>query len=97
MNRLIVPVAILGLAFLLVAQQQDRIRRLPDGRSQNEAILEADHQKSLKDADELVTLIEQLKVELEKNDRHVLSISSIRTAEKIEKIAKRIKNRLKRY
>lgn len=97
MSRLIPPVVILVAALVLAAQDKGRFRRLPDGRSQAEAILEQDHKKSLEDVTELVTLVEQLKIELEKNDKHVLSISSIRTAEKIEKLAKRIKNRLKRY
>jgi GTP-binding protein EngB required for normal cell division len=71
--------------------------RLPDGKSQQEEILKADHQKSLKDAAELVELAEQLKAELERNDRHVLSISSLKKTEQIEKLAKRIRGRLRRY
>ena len=70
--------------------------RLPDGKSQREAILKAEHEKSLRDAAELLTLSEELKAELEKNDRHVVSVSSLRKTEEIEKLAKRIRNRLKR-
>ncbi|MCP5110372.1 MAG: hypothetical protein GY953_06015, partial [bacterium] len=95
--RLTVLVVALGLCLALAGQEKERFGRLPDGRSQSEAILTEDHKKSLEDVAELVALTEQLKVELEKNDKHVLSIRSIRTAEKIEKIAKRVKNRLKRY
>lgn len=98
MKRLILPVALLLAALLpLTSQDKDRYGRLPDGRSQAEAILKADHEKSLQEAAELLKLAEELKTELEENDRHVLSVTSIRTAEKIEKLAKRIKNRLKRY
>ena len=68
--------------------------RLPDGKSQQDEILKADHQKDLKDAAELIELAEQLKQELEKNDRHVLSISSLKKTEEIEKLAKRIRSRL---
>jgi len=71
--------------------------RLPSGKSQREEILKADHEKSLRDAADLVKAAEDLKVELEKNDRHVLSVSSIEKTEKIEKLAKRIRSRLKRY
>jgi hypothetical protein len=70
--------------------------RLPDGKSQQEAILKAEHEKSLKDAAELLALSEELKAELEKNDRHVVSVSSLRKTEEIERLAKRIRNRLKR-
>ncbi|HZT30778.1 MAG TPA: hypothetical protein VFA33_12890 [Bryobacteraceae bacterium] len=70
---------------------------LPNGKSQAEAILKADHEKDLKDAAQLVELSEQLKEELEKNDRHVLSVSSLKKTEEIEKIAKRIRSRLRRF
>jgi len=68
--------------------------RLPDGKLQRDAILKADHEKDLKDAAQLIELAEELKQELEKNDRHVLSISSLKKTEEIEKLAKRIHARL---
>ena len=71
--------------------------RLPDGRSQREEMLKQDHKKSLEDADELLKLAEQLKGDLERDDRHVLSISTLKKTEEIEKLAKRIRGRLKRY
>ena len=71
--------------------------RLPNGKSQQEEILKADHEKDLKDASQLIELAEQLKQELEKNDRHVLSVSSLKKTEEIEKIAKRIRSRLRRF
>ena len=67
---------------------------LPNGKSQQDEILKADHERDLKDAAQLVDLAEQLKQELEKNDRHVLSISSLKKTEEIEKLAKRIHSRL---
>src|ERR1035437_2651118 len=45
---------------------------LPNGKSQKEEILKAEHQQNLKDAAELADLAEQLKMELEKNDRYIL-------------------------
>ena len=71
--------------------------KLPDGTSQREAILKADHEKSLKDADELIKLAEDLKIDLEKNDRHVLSVATLKKLDDIEKMTKRIRGRLKRY
>jgi hypothetical protein len=71
--------------------------RLPDGRSQSEEILKADHQQNLKEAAELVKLAEDLKAELEKNDRHVLSMGAVKKTDDIERLAKRIRGRLKRY
>jgi|SRR5690349_1114262 hypothetical protein len=71
--------------------------RMPNGKLQQDEILKADHEKSVKDAAQLIELAEGLKAELEKDDTHVLSISSLKKTEEIEKIAKRIRSRLKRF
>lgn len=71
--------------------------RLPNGRSLKEEVLKAEHQKTLKDASELLKLAEELKAELEKNDRHVLSLSMLKKLEDIEKLARRIRTRTTRY
>ena len=71
--------------------------RLPNGKSQKEEILKADHEKSVEDAGKLMTLTEELKIELEKNDRHVLAISTLKKLDDIEKLTKRIRSRLRRY
>lgn len=77
--------------------RDDADHKLPNGKSQNEEILKVDYQKSLKDAAELVDLSQALQKELESNDRHVLSLSSLKKAEEIEKIAKRIRGRMRRF
>lgn len=71
--------------------------RLPNGKSQKDAIAKEDYEKSLEDVRELVKLAQELQANLEKNDRFVVSISDIRKTEDIEKLAKRIRGRLKRY
>lgn len=101
MKRLILPALLVLAAAILAAPQVDAPdltkRRMPDGRTQAEVILEHEHQQALDEAGELLNLAEQLKSELEKNDHHVLSLDSIRTTEEIEKLAKKIRKRLKRY
>jgi hypothetical protein len=103
-KRIIGFAAALGVALALCAFQRPRTApqgpgeddvQLPNGKSQQQEILKADHQKDLKDAAQLVDLAEQLKAELEKNDQNVLSISSIKKTEEIEKIAKRIRARIR--
>jgi len=100
-------IAALGLALALmpVATPQrpphglppeDGETRLPNGKTQQEEILKADHERDLKDAAQLIDLAEGLKEELEKNDQHVLSLSSLKKTEEIEKLAKRIRSRLRR-
>jgi hypothetical protein len=69
--------------------------RLPNGKLQRDEILKADFQKSLEDARELSKLADQLKADLEKNDRYVLSLATLKKTEDIEKLAKRIHDRLK--
>lgn len=94
---------IFALIFCLAAPAQQPAAsdssdvKLPNGKSQREEILKADHERSLKDASELMKLSEELKIELEENDRHVLSVGMIKKLEDIEKLAKRIRGRLKRF
>jgi hypothetical protein len=83
-------------AFAQVTPEQREIR-LPSGKLQKEEILKADHEKSLEDASELLKLAEELNIELEKNDRHVLSVDTLKKLDNIEKLAKKIRSRLKRY
>ena len=66
-------------------------------RSQIDEILKADRKKSLEDAGKLQQLADELKIELEKTDSHVLSVSALKKAEEIEKIAKRIRGRMRRF
>jgi hypothetical protein len=77
-----------------IAPSEGDTTTLPNGKSQQDEILKADHEKDLKDAAQLIELAGQLKEELEKNDRHVLSLSSLKKTEEIEKLAKRIHSRL---
>jgi DNA mismatch repair ATPase MutS len=100
----------LALAFAMSAQEPpdlprhprsmtdpDEDVRLPNGKLQKDEILKADFQKSLDEARELSKLADQLKADLEKNDRYVLSIPTLKKAEDIEKLAKRIHDRMKHY
>ena len=104
MKSLILSAAIL-IPLALFPQQTDRQQepqkpeevRLPNGKLQRDEILKADHEKSVKDAAQLIELAESLKQELEKDDAHVLSVSSLRKTEEIEKIARRIRARLKHF
>ena len=76
---------------------EDTEIRLPNGKSQKEEILKADHEKSLEDSAKLIELSEDVKADLEKNDRHVVSVGTLKKLEDIEKLSKRIRSRLKRY
>jgi hypothetical protein len=66
-------------------------------RSQREALIKADHKKNLDDAAALLKLAEDLKADFEKEDAYVISVKDIKETEDIEKLAKNIHGRLKRY
>ncbi len=74
-------------------QEQDVT--LPNGKLQRDEILKAEHQQNLKDAADMAELAEQLKIDLEKNDRFVVSMATIKKTDDIEKLAKRIRGRLR--
>ena len=69
--------------------------RLPNGKMQRDEILKAEYEQNLKDAAQLADLAEQLKQELEKNDRYVLSVSTLKKTDEIEKLVKKIRSRLR--
>ena len=69
--------------------------RLPNGKMQKDEILKAEHEQNLKDAAQLAELAQQLQEDLEKQDRFVLSMNTLKKTEDIEKLAKRIRGRLR--
>ena len=95
---LILPLLGFGLLFSQVEPVDrggaDRDVKLPNGKSQQEEILKVEFKKTLEDAAELVKLAEQLQDDLIKDDRHVLSMSSLKQLDNIEKLTKRIRSRL---
>ena len=103
MKRLLLPAVVLIPLALFSQQPLDRHQepskpaevRLPNGKLQQDEILKSDHDKTVKDAAQLIELAESLKKEIEKDDSHVLSISSLKKTEEIEKLAKRIRARLR--
>ena len=69
--------------------------KLPNGKSQKDAIAKEDHQQAMKDVNELISIAEQLRDELQKSGEHVVSVSSVKKTEEIERLARKIRGRLK--
>ncbi len=69
-------------------------KKLPNGKSQKNAMAKEQHEQALKDANELVTAAQQLRDELQKAGDYVVPVSSLKKTEQIEKLAKRIRGRL---
>jgi hypothetical protein len=69
--------------------------RLPNGKSQRDAIAKAEHEQSLKDAAKLVSLSQEIRDELQKAGNYVVPLSTVKKTEEIEKLARKIRARLK--
>ena len=70
-------------------------RKLPNGKSQRDAIAKQNHEQSLKDANELIQAATSLRDELQKAGIYVVPLTSVKKTEEIEKLARRIRGRLK--
>ncbi len=64
---------------------------------QKQELLKSSFEKMKRDADELAALANSLQEDLGKSNQHVLSLKIVNKAEKIEKLAKRIKEAAKGY
>ena len=63
----------------------DRARMAADQRQQ----------KMLQDADKLLELAQHLKVSVDKTDKNTLSVNVVREAERIEKLARQVKDNMR--
>jgi hypothetical protein len=66
-------------------------------RKQKKELLKQNFEKMKRDAEELATLAQALQEELAKSNENVLSFQVVTKAEKIEKLAKRIKRTARGY
>lgn len=95
--------ALLGLTSTAAAQRGGQVTdpfhpedtKLPNGKSQRDEILKADHETNIKDAAELVDLAQQLQQQIEKNDAFVFSLATLKKTDEIEKLVKKIRSRIR--
>ncbi len=80
---------------LPIPPNPDEDRKLPNGKSMKDEIAKHDHQLALKDADELISAAKELKEQLEKAGDYVVPLATVKKTEEIEKLARRIRGRLK--
>jgi len=71
--------------------------KLPNGKLQRDEIAKADYKKNVEDAAELLKLAGELKADLDKDTAYVVSVKDMKRTEDIEKLARNIRGRLKRY
>jgi hypothetical protein len=70
-------------------------RKLPNGKSQKDAIAKQNHEQSLKDAHDLIEAAKGLRDELQSAGSYVVPLNAVKKTEEIEKLARRIRGRLK--
>ena len=80
-----------------ISPRPDEEVPLPNAQIRRDEVLKADYEKSLNDVRELAKLAEDLKTDLEKTDRFSISLATVKKTEEIEKLAKRIRLRIKRF
>ena len=71
--------------------------QFPDGKSMPQEILKQDHKKNLADAAAMAKLAEEVSEDLEKDDRFVYSLKTMKKLDEIEKLTKAIRARIKKY
>jgi hypothetical protein len=70
--------------------------KLPNGKSQKDEIIRADYERNLRDAGELARLAGEIKDDLEKGDRYLVSLKTLKKLDDAEKLTKDIRQRLRR-
>ena len=68
---------------------------LPNGKLQRDEILKADYLQNLKDARALIDAAKGFELDLEKSDQYVLSLGLLKKLDDIDKMTKRIRNRMR--
>ncbi|MGE5647022.1 MAG: hypothetical protein ACM336_14645 [Acidobacteriota bacterium] len=96
MTRTQFAAALLAAPLGFEYRQDEPEPKLPSGKSQRDEILKVEHEKTMRDVDELQKLAAELKAEIEKSDYRVLPVASLKKTEQIEKLARKIRNRLRR-
>ncbi len=78
-------------------QDQDRDQvdpRNPNGKSRKDAIAQSEHEKALKDAEELASLSNDLRDDINKIGNFVVPVSALKKTHEIEKLARRLRSHL---
>jgi mitochondrial fission protein ELM1 len=76
-------------------QRHESDDRLPNGKSRSNAIAQSEHKKALEEADQLIEMAQDLKKQIDKAGMYVVPMTAVRTTEEIEKLARKIRGRLR--
>jgi hypothetical protein len=70
--------------------------KLPNGKLQKDEIVRMDYERNLRDAGELARLSQEIKDDLERGDRYLISLKTLKKLEDVEKLTKDIRQRMRR-
>jgi hypothetical protein len=79
------------------ATKEESDVKLPNGKSQRDEIIRVDYERNLKDAGDLAQLAQEIKDDLERGDRNLVSLKTLKKLDDVEKLTKDIRKRLRRY
>jgi hypothetical protein len=72
-------------------------KKLPDGRLWSEAVLKANYEANLKELERMRKILDSVQEELEKSKGHVLSIKALKDLEELERLSRRVRDRMRRH
>lgn len=101
-RRFLAPLFALAAAF--GAQQlpspppgREEPKRLPDGRLWSEALIKANYEANLKDLERMRKILDAVQEEIEQSKGHVLSLKALKELDELERISKRVRDRMRRH
>jgi hypothetical protein len=106
MKRCFLLMALMGALFAQSSQRGPELppppgrpdnTRLPSGKLQRDEMLKSDQEHNRVDAAELVRLAAEVQDDIEKNDRYVVSVKTLKKLDEIAKLTRNIHGRLNRY
>ena len=69
--------------------------KLPNGKSQRDEILKVEREQNIRDASRLIDIATALKADFEKTDHNVLSMDTLKKTDDIQKLVRKIHDRLR--
>lgn len=78
-------------------EEESQPARLPSGKLQMDEILKTDHERALREVDQIMKLAAELKDDLEKSGQYVYSLNAEKKAAEIEKLAKHVRASIRRH
>ncbi len=70
--------------------------KLPSGKSQKDEILKADHERNVEEARALAKLTAEISEDIEKSDRFILPVATLKKLDEAEKLVRKVRSRLRR-